>query len=85
MSSISNEPWLRLACGAVLQAVDDLCSPDAIAALDALCFWLSDECLWWLDAIGYSPEPERALLLALDGEAYAKKKHLRRYFGGARN
>lgn len=67
------EPWLALAAGSVLQACYDLLSPDAITAVDALLWWLSDESQEWLDILGYSPEPEQALLFALGSGKYAKK------------
>lgn len=72
------EPWLRLVAASVLQAVDDLCSPDELTALDALMWWLSDEPEWWLSVCGFEPEPNKALLQALDGGDYAKHKHKRK-------
>jgi len=68
-------PMLRLAAGAVLQAVNDLGSPDVVVSVDALCWWLSDDCGLWLDAVGYPLEPGLALRAALDGRRYAKKAH----------
>ena len=71
------EPELNMVNGVVAQAVYDLRSPDIVRAVDALCFWLSDECVFWLDACGYEPEPVRALAQALYGAKYEKthKKH----------
>jgi hypothetical protein len=60
--------------GVVVQAVYDIRSNDIVRAMDALCFWLSDECKFWLDACGYEPEPERVLVKALYGAKYAKTK-----------
>lgn len=83
-SKATVEPWLRLAVASVLQAVDDLLSPDALTAVDALLWWLSDEPLWWLSVCGHEvSSPESTLLLALGGGDYAKQKHKRRKLSGA--
>jgi len=70
------EPELHVLNGVVLQAVSDLSSTDIVRAVDALCFWLSDESYFWLDAIGVKPDPdpERVLLQAIYGAAYGKTK-----------
>jgi hypothetical protein len=68
------EPELHMINGVVVQAVYDMRSPDMLRAVDALCFWLSDECSFWLDACGYEPEPVRALVQAIYGARYAKTK-----------
>lgn len=73
------DPLYRLLCGAVLQAVYDIRSPDALQAVDALCFWVSDECSFWLDALGYPVEPEIALLEVISDGAYAKHKCKRKF------
>lgn len=66
------EPELNMVYGVVEQAVYDIRSPDVVRSVDALCFWLSDECIFWLDACGYEPDPERVLVQAIYGAKYEK-------------
>lgn len=73
-SEASLSPHLRLAHGVVARAAVDMRDGDTIKALDALCFWLSDECRWWLDAVGYPREPERALVQVLVSSQHEQSK-----------
>jgi len=66
---------VRLAQAVVVRSFSDLCSDNAIKALDALAWWLSDGPLWLNVLVDPAPPKDAALVIILKktgGRRYAK-------------
>ena len=68
------DPLVKLGYSILRQAIRDLRKADHILALDALCFWLSDDSRDWLEMMElHDPKDDRYLRKLVEGCTNGKR------------